>query len=477
MAIEIRRDKNGNLKSNWWYGSYQVNGKRRVVNLNVKIMGEVPHSLREDGNAAFEQSRGQAQLALERHQRKAMTQKSTTAQLEQLYEIRTGETVGRVALSEMENKWLITPHARNRSERYVEQSGATIQQFIKYIHDHYPSVTSLDQITRMMAEAWLTSLNTLSPATYSDKLVLLRSVFKLLKHSAGMAWNPFEGLPTRKRQTIHRKPFTPAELKKIMEKADPLVRPIIITGICTAMRRGDCCLLKWADVDLKHGFVSVKTSKTGEMAEIPILPLLRKELVGAAQSRGAITVNVAEADGKGKAAPVMDADLSQYVWPEAAHMFLTNRYGITYRTSKAISDAKIQDTKAKVSDTRMASVKDFHSLRTTWITLALSAGVPMELVRRVSGHTTTDVVLKNYFRPGRKDFKKVIAGAMPALLTQGTIDVEAEEIPETPSQALEKALQMLEEMTGKTWKKQSEVVSTLVRQAMSLMEQPIPTGA
>ena len=101
----------------------------------------------------------------------------------------------------------------------------------------------------------------------------------------------------------------------------------------------------------------------------------------------------------------------------------------------------------------------------------------MELVRRVSGHTTTDVVLKNYFRPGRKDFKKVIAGAMPALLTQGTIDVEAEEIPETPSQALEKALQMLEEMTGKTWKKQSEVVSTLVRQAMSLMEQPIPTGA
>ena len=28
------------------------------------------------------------------------------------------------------------------------------------------------------------------------------------------------------------------------------IRPIIVTGMCTAMRRGDCCLLEWKDVDL-----------------------------------------------------------------------------------------------------------------------------------------------------------------------------------------------------------------------------------
>jgi hypothetical protein len=67
-----------------------------------------------------------------------------------------------------------------------------------------------------------------------------------------------------------------------------------------------------------------------------------------------------------------------------------------------------------------ASVKDFHSLRTTWITMALSAGVPMELVRRVTGHSTVEVVLKHYFRPGREAFRTALETAMPHMLTGGT---------------------------------------------------------
>lgn len=68
---------------------------------------------------------------------------------------------------------------------------------------------------------------------------------------------------------------------------------------------------------------------------------------------------------------------------------------------------------------RRASVRDFHSLRVTWVTLALTAGVPLELVRRVTGHKTTDVVLKHYFRPGQEDFRQALEGAMPKLLTTG----------------------------------------------------------
>ena len=42
-----------------------------------------------------------------------------------------------------------------------------------------------------------------------------------------------------------------------------------------------------------------------------------------------------------------------------------------------------------------------HSFRVTWITLALAAGVPLELVQRVTGHRTVEVVMKHYFRQGR----------------------------------------------------------------------------
>ena len=56
-------------------------------------------------------------------------------------------------------------------------------------------------------------------------------------------------------------------------------------------------------------------------------------------------------------------------------------------------------------------MKGFHALRTTWITKALTAGVPVELVRRVSGHSGVEVVMKHYFHPNRDAFKKAILGA------------------------------------------------------------------
>ena len=68
---------------------------------------------------------------------------------------------------------------------------------------------------------------------------------------------------------------------------------------------------------------------------------------------------------------------------------------------------------------RAASVRDFHSFRVTWVTLALTAGVALELVQKVTGHKTVDIVLKHYFQPGREDFRKALESAMPNLLTNG----------------------------------------------------------
>jgi integrase len=66
---------------------------------------------------------------------------------------------------------------------------------------------------------------------------------------------------------------------------------------------------------------------------------------------------------------------------------------------------------------RAASVRDWHALRTTFVTLALIAGVPVETVKRITGHKTTEIVMENYFRPDREQFKKVLFGSMPEVLT------------------------------------------------------------
>jgi hypothetical protein len=89
---------------------------------------------------------------------------------------------------------------------------------------------------------------------------------------------------------------------------------------------------------------------------------------------------------------------------------------------------------------RRASVRDFHSFRVTWVTLALTAGVPLELVQKVTGHKTTDIVLKHYFQPGKEAFRQALQNAMPKLLTNGQ---------KSPKEEMR---EILEGMTAKTLK-------------------------
>jgi integrase len=334
--------------------------------------------------------------------------------------------------------------------------------------------------------------------------------------------NPFHGLVTKATETVNREPFSVEEMKAILTACadDDFIRPVIVTGMCTAMRRGDCCLLKWEDVDHKEGFITVKTAKTGETVDIPMFPMLRDEL--------------AKARAKG--------DKSKFCFPLAAEMYRNNPDGITWRVKQVIgrafetmalgegkalatvsSDevrarglAYIDGLESKAKAQRMrqvftaymddqninevmastgasrgtvsghlneiegaigcavvrgnrvgpktdalqaerengqrkASVRDFHSFRVTWITLALAAGVPLELVQRVTGHRTVEVVMKHYFRPGREDFRQTIMKAMPKMLSDGGAQRSVKE----------EILTVLNGMSVRTWKSGVEQLRTL----------------
>jgi hypothetical protein len=129
------------------------------------------------------------------------------------------------------------------------------------------------------------------------------------------------------------------------------------------------------------------------MAEVPLFPRLRAEIENLPRT-------------------------GKYVFPDAAEMYLHNSYGIGWRLEKALEAAKIE-TSRSMGNGRLANIKGFHSLRTTWITMALTAGVPMELVRRVTGHSTVNIVLKHYFRPKREEFRRALELALPKALTGG----------------------------------------------------------
>lgn len=80
--------------------------------------------------------------------------------------------------------------------------------------------------------------------------------------------------------------------------------------------------------------------------------------------------------------------------------------------------------------TRRASVLDWHALRVSWVTLALSAGVPMEVARLVTGHKTVEVVLRHYFKPGREHLRAILGEKLPDVLTGGNGTMKALPLPD-----------------------------------------------
>ena len=96
------------------------------------------------------------------------------------------------------------------------------------------------------------------------------------------------------------------------------------------------------------------------------------------------------------------------------------RRGAGRHSKASITAAVARTTRVKRERGQLsASVRDWHALRTTFVTLALSAGCPVELVQRVTGHRTVAVVMEHYFRPDREQFRAALTSAMPGILTGG----------------------------------------------------------
>ncbi|WP_334319327.1 site-specific integrase [Termitidicoccus mucosus] len=409
MPLELRKD------SGWWYGRASVNGKALCKNLSVKIAGNRPKKLSLQGDMTFERSRAKAQAELEKWQLELKRRTTAEELIQTVHEIRTGERIQSIALADAFARWLALPRRRQPSSRYVDQAKSWMTRFVAYLKSNYPSAREMDDVHSNMARTFFSDEQKrgIAPKTYNNILIFLRSSFGALQKDAGMAENPFAGLPTLEEDTVFRKPFSAEELADIADaaKTDPFIHPIIITGMCTAMRRGDCCLLQWESVDLEARFIMVKTSKTGELVQIPIFAQLHEVLTQAQKDR----------QEKNEKSP--------YVFPEQADKYQNNPDLITDRVRRVLrevgfsgedgdgtSEKGCVNQKRKVG-LRKASVRDFHSFRVSWVTLALTAGVPLEIVQKVTGHRTASIVMTHYFQPGREEFRKTLSGKLPEAIS------------------------------------------------------------
>ena len=139
MPIELRTQRDGKLRKHW-YGRYSLSGRRHYLNLGVRVLGAPPASLslRDEGDGAFERSRAAAQAKLDSIVEETRTKRDSTRLVEKIYEIKTGERLQPVKLTELSEAWAKLPRKREPKGGYLGTSQSTLRRFAEFVRIESP---------------------------------------------------------------------------------------------------------------------------------------------------------------------------------------------------------------------------------------------------------------------------------------------------------------------------------------------------
>lgn len=305
----------------------------------------------------------------------------------------TGEQALKLPLGEVFAAFKIAPRRRpirpdtleayhapiwSRFQKWAEPRGR------KYLHE----ITEADALAYM---AHLEAEN-LSPKTRRHARAGLRAVWNALRIQAGLAGNPWKETPAPESEPTHRAALSVPQIKKLFAHAtDPEEQAALALGLFAALRLGDVCRLRWADVDMRARMLYVTQSKTRGRVSIPLHPYLVARL------------NAIRGAGRG------------FVCPTLAKIYAESRGAASERMARIFTAAKIKTAEAQEGGGRVRahSIGAFHRLRHTFATLAAAANVPPSAIAALTGHKTQDV-LESYTHTDTEQARRAIA-ALPAL--------------------------------------------------------------
>lgn len=336
--------------------------------------------------------------------------------------------------------------------------------FVQWLKTNHPDKPKMRDVTAEVAEEFIKHLeSTKSKNTRNKYLVFLRMFWRVMRwhKDAQLAIDPWDGIQNLvQNDEEDHKELTVDELRRVAveiskpetEKATDFIlyekgengkiktdkegRPISKTvhlqnelamlfaiGIYTGLRLGDCACLEWGYVFLKEGKIDTEPNKTKRKYKrrviLPIHPRLR-----------ALLETIPQASRQGYVLPFL-ADIYRNRQPS----IITKRVQSIFRTAKLttnIEGANGTKTRTKIG---------FLSLRHTFASIMLNAGVPYAFVEKMLGHSNQSMTA-HYFHENLAALVAAIAklpdiaGTNAPLLTGGI--TEAPEIaPDEPGTTID----------------------------------------
>ncbi|AKF08667.1 Integrase [Sandaracinus amylolyticus] len=167
-------------------------------------------------------------------------------------------------------------------------------------------------------------------------------------------------LPEPQERIRHVRADEQRRLLDAIDRLDPELRVLVVLAMLTGARRSELTKLRRADVDLARGAITIEHTKTGTPRTVPMHPDVRSIVASLLAQEGeptAFLIPLTLGPGRGRSEAARRAERAT-------------------RAFREVADA------AQIDDLRL------HDLRHTFATRTREAGIGLDVIQRLLGHTT-----------------------------------------------------------------------------------------
>lgn len=295
--------------------------------------------------------------------------------------------------------------AKSKAEGTSKRYAKTVRSFLDYLGPK--AERSLATVTPKDVEGFrdLQIAEGKAETTANMEVKTLRIVFNLARRQGIILTNPAEAVDFLDGESQIRSPFSLEQVTAILNKADKEWRGLILVGLCTGLRIGDASRLKWENINLDRGTISVRVGKRvrgkpRKTLENVILPDLENYLTSISpECRN----------------PEMP------LFPNLSCIQPGGCKGLSQLFQEIMHAAGVfarEDDREITGKGRRFKDLTFHSLRHTYVSFMANKGVDKEIRKKLAGHTTdvhdryTHLELET-LRAALKGFPSVFAVTQP----------------------------------------------------------------
>lgn len=300
--------------------------------------------------------------------------------------------------------WMAEKYSKRKEMRSVTSEMA--DQYAAYLlrDDVYPKALRTKKRKKWpQKDEKPTPKRPVTANTFNKHIRVLELVFRVLKKKASLTENPWSEIGKKVERKHGRRELTVDEINAIVRKAEGELKTLLLLGIYTGMRLGDCCTLRWAEVDLARHIILRVPNKTarrkGEPVHIPVHPTLKTVLseTPAAKNKG-------------------------LVLPGFAAKYRRNSSNVTDEMREHFTLCGIRvhrEGTGRGTGNRAIVEVGFHSLRHSFVSLCRQANTPLAVVEAIVGHSNP-AMTRHYTHVG-----EIAAGqAVAALPVMGDDDAK-----------------------------------------------------